>query len=88
MTWQESAQCLVEEQPTGLFFPVGTQGPALKQATEARAVCRRCPVWRRCLLEAVEQGFDGIWGGTDEDERRMLRRRRDARRIRHSSRVA
>ena len=58
-----------------LFFPVGNGGLALLQAQEAKAVCRRCPVMERCLQWALDSNQDGVWGGTDEDERRRLKRR-------------
>ena len=47
MDWRHRAACR-DEDPE-LFFPVGTSGPALLQITEAKAVCRRCPVNTECL---------------------------------------
>ncbi|MEV5432748.1 WhiB family transcriptional regulator [Streptomyces sp. NPDC052701] len=59
-----------------LFFPVGNTGPALLQIEEAKAVCRRCPVIEHCLQWALESGQEhGVWGGTDEDDRRRMKRR-------------
>lgn len=56
-----------------LFFPVGTAGPALTQEAAAKAVCRRCPEMTACLLWALETCQPhGVWGGTSEDERRLL----------------
>ena len=47
----------------------------MKQVTEAKAVCRACPVRDQCLDWALEQGIDhGVWGGLAGDERRALRR--------------
>jgi WhiB family transcriptional regulator, redox-sensing transcriptional regulator len=72
--WRSKAACLDEN--TERFFPIGTSGPAVDQAEEAKAVCRRCPVITQCLNWALETGqHDGIWGGMTEDERRALRRR-------------
>ena len=72
--WTNRAICR-DEDPE-LFFPVGTDGPALLQIMEAKTVCRRCPVVTECLTYAVEHGEDaGVWGGMSEDERRALRRR-------------
>ncbi|MCS0638399.1 WhiB family transcriptional regulator [Streptomyces sp. LP05-1] len=72
--WRNAAACL-EEDPD-LFFPIGTGGPAVVQAEEAKRVCRRCPVREQCLEWALETGQDvGVWGGLAEDERRALRRR-------------
>jgi len=37
---------------------------------------RRCPVMERCLDWALESGQDhGVWGGTDETDRRRIQRR-------------
>lgn len=73
-TWQHRAACLTEDPE--LFFPVGTTGPALWQAEEAKAVCRRCPVLGPCLAWALESRVEhGVWGGRTEEERRSLRRR-------------
>ncbi|MFF0337927.1 WhiB family transcriptional regulator [Streptomyces fimicarius] len=72
--WRTRAACRVED--PDLFFPIGTTGPAVAQAEEAKAVCRRCPVMERCLDWALESGQDyGVWGGTDEEERRRIKRR-------------
>lgn len=37
---------------------------------------RRCPVMERCLDWALESGQDyGVWGGTNEEDRRRIQRR-------------
>jgi WhiB family redox-sensing transcriptional regulator len=60
-----------------LFFPVSRAGPGASQVARAKAVCLSCPVRTECLNFALESGQDsGVWGGTSEDERRTLRRRR------------
>ncbi|MFI1530841.1 WhiB family transcriptional regulator [Streptomyces griseus] len=67
---------LCREEDPDLFFPIGSNGPALLQIEEAKAVCRRCPVMDKCLDWALESGQDsGVWGGLSEDERRSLKRR-------------
>ncbi|GGY77152.1 WhiB family transcriptional regulator [Streptomyces anulatus] len=72
--WRIRAMCRDED--PDLFFPIGTTGPALAQAEEAKAVCRTCPVMEACLDWALESGQDhGVWGGADEDDRRTLKRR-------------
>lgn len=71
--WRHRAMCR-DEDPE-LFFPVGTDGPALLQIAEAKSVCRRCPVVSECLVWALETGQAGVWGGMSEDERRALRGR-------------
>jgi WhiB family redox-sensing transcriptional regulator len=42
---------------------------------EARAVCRSCPVEAECLAYAIaDPELSGVWGGTSERERRVMRR--------------
>jgi WhiB family transcriptional regulator, redox-sensing transcriptional regulator len=86
MDWRHRAACR-DEDPE-LFYPVGTSGPALLQITEAKAVCRRCPVAAECLAWALTRGEDsGVWGGMSEDERRAVKRR-DARTAARVSRAS
>jgi WhiB family redox-sensing transcriptional regulator len=76
--WREHAAC--RDTDPDLFFPVGTTGPAIEQIENAKAVCRECEVQARCLEYALVTNQDsGIWGGTSEEERRVLRRQRAAR---------
>ena len=73
MDWRHEALCR-DEDPE-LFFPIGTTGPAASQVAEAKVVCRRCPVVASCLDWALDTAQEaGVWGGTSEDERRVLRR--------------
>lgn len=75
MRWIERAGCL-EEDPE-LFFPVGIGPTALAQESEAKAVCRACPVQAECLEWSLTTCQDaGVWGGLGEDERREIRRAR------------
>lgn len=77
--WRQRSACR-EEDPE-IFFPVGSDGPALLQISEAKAICHRCPVASTCLSWALETGQDaGVWGGMSEDERRALKRRNARRR--------
>ncbi|WP_433169217.1 WhiB family transcriptional regulator [Kribbella sp. CA-247076] len=74
MSWQLRGACVGEDPE--LFFPIGTTGPALLQAEEAKKVCRRCEVIDDCLDWALRTGQDaGVWGGMSELERRELKRR-------------
>jgi WhiB family redox-sensing transcriptional regulator len=42
---------------------------------QAKAVCATCQVRRSCLEYAVGRGhLTGVWGGTTEEERQVLRR--------------
>jgi WhiB family transcriptional regulator, redox-sensing transcriptional regulator len=71
--WRDRARCLDED--PDLFFPIGSTGPAIVQADRAKSVCRRCPVIEQCLDWALANYQDsGIWGGTTEEERRIMRR--------------
>jgi len=73
-TWRKDAIC--RDTDPDLFFPVGTTGYALLQIDRAKQVCGECPVHEACLEYALETNQDsGIWGGTSEEERRVLRRR-------------
>ncbi len=40
---------------------------------EARAVCRICPLQTACLQFALDNDEQGIWGGTDERDRKAIR---------------
>jgi WhiB family redox-sensing transcriptional regulator len=71
--WQEAAAC--RQADPELFFPIGTAGAAAAEIQRAKAICARCPVRRPCLAYALATGQDfGIWGGHDENERRLLHR--------------
>ena len=73
--WRDRAACLREDPE--LFFPVGNSGLTHEQIAEAKAVCGQCPVTRQCLDWAVRmEQTEGVWGGTTETERRLLRRSR------------
>jgi WhiB family redox-sensing transcriptional regulator len=74
MDWRHIALC--RDADPEMFFPIGSTGPGALQVEEAKVVCRRCPAVHDCLSWALETGQDsGVWGGTDEDERRALVRR-------------
>lgn len=74
--WQRYAECAKPEHDPELWFPIGTNGAALLQAEEAKAVCRRCPVIKTCLQWALKTGQEtGVLGGMDEAERRSEKRR-------------
>lgn len=61
-----------------LFWPVSEDGPSLLQIAEAKAVCAGCPQAAACLEEALAARAEGIWGGTTEQERTAILRRRRA----------
>jgi WhiB family transcriptional regulator, redox-sensing transcriptional regulator len=71
--WRRHASC--RHCSPDLFFPAGTTGAAEHEIAAAKAVCAECPVQSQCLRFALRTGQAyGIWGGTTEDERIMLRR--------------
>lgn len=59
-----------------IFFPVGTGTDALQATAEAKSLCARCPVCAECRSFALTTNQQyGIWGGLDEEERRVVRRK-------------
>ncbi|MGD8373502.1 MAG: WhiB family transcriptional regulator [Candidatus Woesebacteria bacterium] len=76
--WRHKSACR-DEDPE-LFFPIGTSGPALLQAEQAKSICRRCSVIAECLEWALDSGEDdGVWGGMSDNERRNIKRRNKTR---------
>jgi WhiB family redox-sensing transcriptional regulator len=75
--WRDRAAC--RSQDPELFFPIGTTGPALAQAEEAKAVCQACPVLVDCLawvMNSEPPGQEaGVCAGLSENERRSMKRR-------------
>jgi WhiB family redox-sensing transcriptional regulator len=73
--WRYDAACASNE--TDLFFPVGTTAGAVAQTEAAKEVCAGCSVREACLAFALDTDQNhGVWGGTSEDERRAIKRRR------------
>lgn len=71
--WRSQAECIGTD--PDLFFPLGASGAPLAQAEAAKRVCGECTVRIPCLQYALETNqTTGVWGGTDEDERRAIRR--------------
>jgi WhiB family redox-sensing transcriptional regulator len=77
--WQLAAACR-DADPAVFFYLDNERGePRTDRVRAAKKVCRRCPVRARCLNYALEaRETHGIWGGYTEDERRRLRRLREA----------
>lgn len=72
--WQDKAAC--RDTDPALFFPVGTTGNAVEQIASAKQVCLTCMSRDACLEFALATNQDtGVWGGTSEEERRIIRRR-------------
>ena len=71
--WREAAACCQADPE--LFFPIGSAGTGAAEIQRAKAICAGCPVQRPCLIYALATSQEfGIWGGRDENERRLLRR--------------
>lgn len=70
--WRDYAAC--RDIDADLFFPVASGGSSLAQEARALAVCRTCPVTRKCLEFALSRSEAGVWGGTTEGERHAVRR--------------
>jgi len=64
MNWKEVGDC--RDLENDLFFNPSRE-------TLAKQICKRCPVRRACLTYAVERMEKGVWGGTNNDERKKLR---------------
>ena len=74
MDWRHEAAC--RDKDPDIFFPDGSASSAPIEAAMAKAVCRNCPVMRRCLDWAIETGqADGIWGAMTVRERRKVGKR-------------
>jgi WhiB family redox-sensing transcriptional regulator len=74
LSWRNLASC--NDFDPDLFFPAGDTGPAAAQIEEAKRICNECVVKPECLSFAIESNqVNGIWGGTTENERRLVRRR-------------
>lgn len=66
--WADRGLCNTHPNPQ-LWFP--ERGAS---TTEAKAICRACPVQTDCLTYALTNAERfGIWGGKSERERRRLR---------------
>ena len=65
------------EVAAGIFFRENSRDASDKFATlRAKAICASCPVEIECRIYAVDGNLDdGVWGGTDGDERQRMRRR-------------
>ncbi len=66
--WRRWAACRGR---TAVFFPAPGERPGARhlRESEARALCRRCPVLMACRDWARSQGEYGFWGGESEEER-------------------
>ena len=71
--WQLEASC--RGMDVGRFYhpPAERNEAREERIAQAKAVCRRCPVFSQCLEHALQVREPyGIWGGRSEDERAEL----------------
>lgn len=68
--WMRDALCREPDHARLDWVPASPTAAAKAQ----RAVCARCLVHDECLAFALEHDERGIWGGTNEAERRALGR--------------
>ena len=69
--WWDLAAC--QSADPDLFFPIATVGAAAIGIARAKAICARCAIRRQCLDYALASNEPhGIWGGTTEEERRVI----------------
>lgn len=73
--WQAEGACRGLQ--TSMFFhPDYERGPAReRRESQAKAVCRSCPVMERCRTHALQVHEPyGIWGGLSAEERKAALR--------------
>jgi WhiB family transcriptional regulator, redox-sensing transcriptional regulator len=69
-SWQDAAAC--RDADPELFFATDETS-----RHDALTMCSTCPVRMECLEHALtNREVYGVWGGTDENERKRLSRRR------------
>lgn len=75
--WRDQAACRHAD-PALFFGPDAEREPGrLAREASARAICSGCPVRTACLEYAMDRPARyGLWGGLNEAERLLERRRR------------
>ncbi|MDV7090520.1 WhiB family transcriptional regulator [Rhodococcus sp. IEGM 248] len=71
--WQLDARC--RQIDTDVFFPCDDEGRGARIRRErvAKQICELCPVQLACRTHAlIHREPHGVWGGTNEIERRSL----------------
>ena len=72
----EQGACVKAPDPE-IFF-AGNEKGAVDKTAEAKSYCGICPIAVACLMSAMAEGYDGIWGGTSTHERTKLRKDKKA----------
>lgn len=60
---------------TEIFFPIGA-AQAEENKELIKTMCHSCPVFEDCLNYSLAIKVDGLWAGTDENERKKMRAER------------
>ncbi|CAB4123717.1 Transcription factor WhiB [uncultured Caudovirales phage] len=68
----EIAACRDED--PDMFFPDNTNKYGVN-STAGKKVCANCPIEFECLQVALDNEYEGIWGGTTLSERQVLLRK-------------
>ena len=78
LTERDDLACRAEDPE--LFFPAGDPRSRAfaGQVADAKQVCAGCPARAECLAWALQAGVVGVWGGTDDVDRREMRTARVA----------
>lgn len=79
LDWQERGACRTADRDL-FFVPNGERGNSIaknEREAAAKAVCEFCPVKATCLEEALKDDLQGVWGGTNDEERRAIKRERE-----------
>jgi WhiB family redox-sensing transcriptional regulator len=59
------------------WFPKNeTAGSNTTEVAIAKSICRRCPHQAECAEWGIQKEDFGIWGGLNEGQRRLVRRKR------------
>lgn len=67
--WRADALCLGKH--PDLWFPPLDKAVGNAYVPIGKAVCERCPVWRPCLQDGLDE-YWGTWGGLSSKERQVF----------------
>lgn len=70
--WMTKAECGFDDQD--LFFPADRESTRNKIAREkaVKKICESCVVMNKCLSYAIVNSEVGVWGGTNDEERKQI----------------
>ena len=69
MKWYDDAACKGSD-PESFFV----EDRGCEYTNTIKKICRGCPVQAECLTFAIKYRMQGFWGGTTEQQRRIMRR--------------